>query len=134
MAIDARFDAAAGVLRVTVVGDWPTLQEQKAARQALLDTGTISPETPTLIDLRGAIEQRAPDFASVRAAIELAINQGTATVKRAFLTSTPTQRSTARMILELGSVVVRGANIAVFTNEGKAIAWLLGRPPAEGAE
>lgn len=126
MSIQTEYDSLHQLLRVTVSGAWPTIAEQAAARQALLDEGRVTPDLAVLIDLRGVAERAAPDLGTVRRAVTLAVEQGTARVKRAFLTSSTAQLGTARMILELANVVL-GAKVGVFTDEAEAISWLTDR-------
>jgi hypothetical protein len=122
MAIDVRFDKDHRLIRVTLIGAWPTLPEIIAERSRLILAGVIRPGVVELCDAR-AVTRGIPNLSQMQAILH---SIGRPPDKRAILVSSPVQFTAARM-----AEVLDPKCLKVFRDETEAVGWLLEKEPVD---
>ncbi len=107
-------------MRWTVEGEWPSIDEQRALRLALVQSGQLTAATRALIDLRMAAN--IPQYDELGATVRAALRDGGLPSRRAYLVGSAAQHGLVRQLQALaeGSAVT----IAIFSNEAEALLWL----------
>lgn len=106
-------------IRYAVTGEWPTIDEHRALRQALIEQGHLTRETRALFDIR--MSATTPDYGEVRTMISAAMTQGGLPLRRAYLVGTAVQ---VGLVRQMQSLAPPSIAVEVFTTEAEAIAWL----------
>jgi hypothetical protein len=119
MAIAIDTSDAPAFIRITLTGEWPTLEEQSVARQRAIDNGELTAETRALIDFRG-LASTAP-YAEVEKIIASAMKAGGWPLFRAYVVGSAVQFGLVRHMKALAPPPVE---IEVFTDEQEAQIWL----------
>lgn len=119
MAIRSEVDQDTGILRVTVTGDLPSLDEMVQERARLIVAGQFKDDTLELVDIRG-VTGSLPSASEARAIL---VALGRPPAKRAFLTGSDAQFKIGQLVEPLLPDSLR-----VFRDEAAAMAWLRGNP------
>lgn len=114
---------APAFLRFTIGGAWPSIEDQKALRQGLIDRGLLTGESRALIDIRDVTA--LPTAADLRAGVEAGRSQGGALARRAYLVLRGVQFGLIRMM----QVIAEDPAVEVFTTEEEALRWLRSDDP-----
>jgi len=109
---------APAFLRFTISGAWPSIEDQQALRQGLIDRGLLTSESRALIDIRDITA--LPSAADLRSGVEAARLQGGAPSRRAYLVLRGVQFGLIRMM----QVIAEDPAAEVFTTEEEALRWL----------
>jgi hypothetical protein len=110
---------APSFIRITVTGEWPTLEEQRDARQRAIDHGHLTADTRALIDFRG-LSSTVP-YTEVAKIIESAMKAGGWPLFRAYVVGSAVQFGLVRHLKALAPPHVE---IEVFTDEQEAQVWV----------
>ncbi len=114
---------APAVLRITIVDEWPSVEEQHVWRKTAIESGILAKDTRALIDLRSL--RRFPMYAEMTRVVESAIRDGGWPLQRAYLATPGLPYGIARQIQLL---VADRITIEIFTDEQSAEDWLTGQP------
>ncbi len=118
MAIIIDRSQAPALLRYTLTGSFPTLQEQSTVREGEIAAGSLTAETRGLIDVREVTSLPHVDQIMTRSG-----QPATWPLRRAYLVKPGEQFGVARQMQILAPARMQ---IAVYTDEQEALAWLLG--------
>ena len=115
VAIRTEVEAGTGILRVTLTGDLPSLDEMVKERARLIVAGQLKDDTMELVDIRG-LTGALPNLDQARAIL---VALGRPPCKRAFLAGSQAQYEIGKMVEPLLPDSLR-----VFKDETAARAWL----------
>jgi hypothetical protein len=115
---------APSFLRITLTGEWPTLDQQREVRQRLLATGELTSTTRALLDFRN-LTSTAP-YTEVEKIIESAMKDGGWPLFRAYVVGSAVQFGLVR---QMKAVAPSHVEIEVFTDEQEAHVWLWRNAP-----
>jgi hypothetical protein len=118
VAIRTEVEPGTGVLRVTLTGPLPSLDEMVKERARLIVAGQLKDDTMELVDIRG-VTGALPNLDQARAIL---VALGRPPARRAFLAGTDAQYEIGRLVEPLLPNSLR-----VFRDEASALAWLRGR-------
>lgn len=118
MAIIIDRSQAPALLRYTLTGSFPTLQEQTTVREEEIAAGALTAETRGLIDVRQVTSLPHVDQIMARSS-----QPGTWPLRRVYLVKPGEQFGVARQMQILAPAKMQ---IAIYTDEQEALAWLLG--------
>ena len=111
--IDVDSSDAPSFLRITISGEWPSVDAQRVVRDELLSGGRLTPASKVLVDLRG-----------VTGALETAnfagLKDGPVARVQAYLVASATQQQMARRFKQ----AAKGTLVEIFTDEKDALEWL----------
>lgn len=110
--IDVDTSDAPRFVRITL-GQWPSLERQRAIRDQLVLAGRLTPESRLLCDMRQVTA--IDDGASIAA-----LTDGPIARTQAYLVSTVDQHQLARRCKH----IVRGSLVEIFLDEREALLWL----------
>jgi hypothetical protein len=119
MPIDIDTSEAPSFIRITLRGDWPTLEEQRDARHQLIAAGDLIAETRALIDFRPLATTAA--YSEVATIIASAMKDGGWPLVRAYVVGSAVQFGLVRQMKALAPATVQ---LEVFTSEEEAHVWL----------
>ena len=119
MPIDIDSSEAPAFLRITLRGEWPTLDAQREVRLRLINTGQLTPATRALIDLREVATTAA--YSDVEEMIASAMKDGGWPLFRAYVVGSAVQFGLVRQMKSLAPPTVE---LEIFTNEEEAQVWL----------
>jgi hypothetical protein len=119
MPIEIDASQAPAFVRITLHGDWPTLDEQRDARLRLINTGQLTETTRALIDFRH-LASTAP-YSDVEQIVRAAMKDGGWPLFRAYLVGSAVQFGLVR---QMKSLAPPSVDLEIFTNEDEAQAWL----------
>ena len=119
MPIDIDTTEAPAFIRITLRGEWPTLEEQRDARLHLLAKGQLTAETRALIDFR-ALATTA-NYSDVGKIIAAAMKDGGMPFFRAYVVGSAVQFGLVRQMKALAPPQVE---LEIFTDEQEAQVWL----------
>ena len=119
MPIDLDTSEAPSFIRITLRGEWPTLEEQRAARLDAMSAGHLTDETRALIDFRGLATTAS--YSDVEKIITAAMKDGGWPLYRAYVVGSAVQFGLVRQMKALAPPHVE---IEVFTDENEAQIWL----------
>lgn len=111
---------APSFIRITLHGDWPTIDEQREVRQRLLAAGQLTETTRALIDFR-QLASTVP-YTEVEKIIAAAVKDGAMPFHRAYLVGSAVQYGLVR---QMKAVSPRSlVTLEIFTDEQEAMMWL----------
>jgi hypothetical protein len=119
MPIDLDTSEAPSFIRVTLRGEWPTIDAQREARLRAIEAGHLTAETRALFDFR-ALETTAK-HSEVEAMISAAMKDGGWPLYRAYVVGSAVQFGLVRQMKALAPSHVE---LEVFTDEQEAHVWL----------
>ena len=119
MPIELDTSDAPSFIRITLRGQWPTLDEQREARLQAMQAGHLTADTRALIDFR----ERATtaNYSDVEKIIAAALKDGGWPLYRAYVVGSAVQFGLVRQMKALAPPHVE---IEVFTDENEAQIWL----------
>jgi hypothetical protein len=106
-------------IRITLHGDWPTLDEQRQVRQQLMAAGELTAETRALIDFRQLATTAG--YSEVEQIIAAAMKDGGWPLFRAYVVGSAVQFGLVRQMKALAPPMVE---LEIFTSEEEAHVWL----------
>ena len=124
MALHADTSDSPRLVRITIAGEWPSLDERAAFRKRLKDGGHIKPDTRTLIDLRGLTT--LPAHGDVDAIVSAALRDGGLTRLHAYIVTNVDQMVLARALKKSAGV---GTMVEIFKDAQEAETWLWNAEP-----
>ena len=119
MPIDVDTTEAPSFIRVTLRGEWPTIEEQGQLRRQLIDAGQLTAETRALFDFR-ALATTA-NYSEVEQIIAAAMKSGGWPLFRAYVVGSAVQFGLVRQMKALAPSPVE---LEIFTDEREAHIWL----------
>jgi len=119
MPIDVDLTEAPAFIRITLRGEWPTLEEQRDARLRLINSGELTAATRALIDFRQLAS--TANYSDVEQIIQSAMKDGGWPLFRAYLVGSAVQFGLVR---QMKSLAPANVEIDIFTNEEEAHVWL----------
>jgi hypothetical protein len=119
MPIEIDTTEAPTFIRITLHGEWPSLDEQRDARLRLMNTGQLTDKTRALIDFR-QLTSTAP-YSDVEKIIRSAVKDGSWPLFRAYVVGSAVQFGLVRQMKTLAPPQVE---LEIFTNEEEAQVWL----------
>jgi len=119
MPIDVDLTEAPAFIRITLRGEWPTLEEQRDARLRLINSGELTAATRALIDFRQLAS--TANYSDVEQIIQSAMKDGGWPLFRAYLVGSAVQFGLVR---QMKSLAPANVEIEIFTNEEEAHVWL----------
>lgn len=119
MPIDIDTSEAPAFVRITLRGNWPSLEEQRDARLRMMNTGLLTDKTRALIDLR-EVATTAP-YSDVERMIKSALKDGGLPLFRAYLVGSAVQFGLVR---QMKALAPSNIELEIFTNEDEAQVWL----------
>ena len=119
MPIEIDTSEAPTFIRITLHGEWPTLDEQREARLRLMNTGQLTGQTRALIDFR-QLATTAP-YSEVEKMVRAAMRDGGWPLFRAYIVGSAVQYGLVR---QMKSLAPPSIEIEIFTNEEEAQVWL----------
>ena len=111
---------APAILRITLIDDWPTVDEQRTWRAASVTAGILTPATRALIDIRRLANFTKLDDLSEM--VSAAVKDAGWPLRRAYLASAGMQFAVAR---QFQMMVPESISVEVFTDEVAAENWLV---------
>lgn len=112
-------------IRITLRGAWPTIDEQREARQRVIAAGLLTATTRALIDLRELSSTAAHN--EVEKIIASAMKDGGWPLFRAYLVGSAVQFGLVRQMKALAPASL--VEIEIFTDEQEALVWLWRNEP-----
>lgn len=106
-------------LRITLHGNWPTIDEQREVRQRLIASGQLTESTRALIDFRLLASTVA--YTEVAKIVAAAIQDGGLPFHRAYLVGSAVQYGLVR---QMKSIAPPHIALEIFTDEQEALMWL----------
>lgn len=119
MAVDVDVSHAPKYLVFSVKGEWPAAAEQARMHQRLHAAGHFTDQTRALVDLRGA---EIPKYPQAEQSVNTAVRNDAWPEKCAFLIGSVVQYGFSRQLQALAPL---GTTIEIFSDEAKALQWLL---------
>lgn len=119
MPIDVDTAEAPYFVRITLRGEWPTLEEQRDARRALMANSHLTAETRALIDFRQLASTAS--YSDVEKIIASAMQDGGWPLYRAYVVGSAVQFGLVRQMKALAPPTVE---LEIFTSEEEAHVWL----------
>ena len=119
MPIDLDTSEAPSFIRVTLRGEWPTIEEQREARLQAMAAGHLTADTRALLDFRGLATTAG--YSEVEPMIAAAMKDGGWPLFRAYVVGTGIQFGLVRQMKALAPPHIE---IEVFTDEQEAQMWL----------
>jgi hypothetical protein len=119
MPIDVDTSEAPSFIRITLRGEWPTLEEQRDARQEMMKSGDLTAETRALIDFRQLASTAG--YSDVESIIASAMKDGGWPLFRAYVVGSAVQFGLVRQMKALAPSTVE---LEIFTSEEEAHVWL----------
>lgn len=119
MPIDVDTAEAPTFIRITLRGEWPTLDEQRDVRQQLMKTGQLTAATRALIDFREL--SSTANYTDVEKIIQSAMKDGGWPLFRAYVVGSAVQFGLVRQMKALAPATVE---LEIFTSEEEAHVWL----------
>ena len=119
MPIEIDTAGAPAFLRITLRGEWPTIEEQRAAREAAIAAGHLTADTRALIDFRDLTSTAA--YSDVEKIVAAAVQAGGWPLFRAYLVGSAVQFGLVRQMKALAPPSIE---LEIFTNEEEAHVWL----------
>jgi hypothetical protein len=119
MPIDIDTSEAPLFVRITLRGEWPTVDEQRDTRRALMANGHLNAETRALIDFRQLASTAA--YSEVEKMIASAMQDGGWPLYRAYVVGSAVQFGLVRQMKALAPAPVE---LEIFTSEEEAHVWL----------
>ena len=119
MPIEVDTTDAPAFIRITLHGQWPSLEEQRDARLRLINTGQLTEKTRALIDFRQLAS--TAQYSEVEQIIRAAMKDGGWPLFRAYIVGSAVQFGLVRQMKTLAPPSVE---IEIFTNEEEAQVWL----------
>lgn len=117
--IDVDTANAPAFLRITLRGAWPTIEEQRAARERAIAAGHLTRQTRALFDFREL--SSIANYTEVEKMIEAAMKAGGVPLFRAYVVGSAVQFGLVRQMKALAPPSIE---LEVFTNEEDALLWL----------
>lgn len=124
MPLHADTSDAPRFLRITVSGEWPSLDDRAAFRRQLIKDGYMRPDTRALIDLRGLTT--LPSHGDVDAIVSAARTDGGLTRLHAYIVTSVDQMVIARMLKQSAGP---GTVVEIFKDVQEAETWLWNAEP-----
>lgn len=115
--IDAT-DAPAFV-RITLRGEWPTIDEQRDVRERAMAAGQLTDKTRALFDFRDL--SSIANYTEVDKMIAAAMKAGGLPLYRAYVVGSAVQFGLVRQMKALAPSPIE---LEIFTNEEDALLWL----------
>ena len=125
MPIDVGTSEAPSFIRVTLRGEWPTIEAQRRTRQQAMAAGHLTAETRALIDFR-ELASTARNYSEVEQIIASAMQDGGWPLFRAYVVGSAVQFGLVRQMKALAPAHVE---LEIFTNEQDAHIWLWRNTP-----
>ena len=119
MPIDVDNSEAPHFVRWTITGDWPSIADMRAVREALIGASQLTPATGGLFDIRHV--ETIPSYTEVQSMIEAAMKSGGLPLFRAYLVASAEQFGIVR---QMKALAPPGIQVEIFFNEAEAWAWL----------
>lgn len=119
MPIDLDVTDAPAFVRITLRGEWPTLEEQRDVRRTLIADGHLTAETRALIDFR--LLASTAGYSDVEEIIASAMKDGGWPLFRAYVVGSAVQFGLVRQMKALAPATVE---LEIFTSEEEAHVWL----------
>jgi hypothetical protein len=119
MPIDLDTTEAPSFIRLTLRGQWPTLEEQRDLRERMMASGQLTAETRALIDFR-ALATTA-NYSEVETIIGAAMQSGGWPLFRAYVVGSAVQFGLVR---QMKALALPHVELEVFTDEQEAQIWL----------
>lgn len=119
MPIDIDTSEAPAFIRITLHGEWPTIDEQREARLRLMNTGQLTEKTRALIDFRDLTS--TAQYSDVERIIQSAMKDGGWPLFRAYVVGSAVQFGLVR---QMKSLAPPNVELEIFTNEEEAQVWL----------
>lgn len=119
MPIEIDTSEAPTFIRITLHGEWPSLDEQRDARLRLMNTGQLTEKTRALIDFRQL--STTAQYSEVDKIVRAAMKDGGWPLYRAYVVGSAVQFGLVRQMKTLAPPTVE---IEIFTNEDEAHVWL----------
>src|SRR6188508_2634702 len=110
MPIDVDTSEAPSFIRITLRGEWPTIEEQGQVRRQLIENGQLTAETRALIDLRDVATTAG--YSDVEQMIAAAMKAGGLPLCRAYLVGSAVQFGLVRQMKALAPSPVE---LEIFT-------------------
>ena len=111
--IDVDSSDAPSFLRITISGEWPSVDDQRVVRDELLSGGRLTPASKVLVDLRGVTGAAEPaGFAGLK--------DGPVSRVQAYLVASAIQQQIARRFKQ----GAKSTLVEIFTDEKDALEWL----------
>ena len=110
---------APAFIRITLRGEWPTLDEQRDVRLRLMNAGQLTDKTRALIDFRDL--SSTAQYSDVERIIQAAMKDGGWPLYRAYVVGSAVQFGLVRQMKSLAPATVE---LEIFTNEEEAHVWL----------
>jgi len=119
MPIDVETSEAPTFIRITLRGEWPTLDEQRDVRQRLIKAGQLTAATRALIDFRDL--SSTANYTEVEKIIQSAMKDGGWPLFRAYVVGSAVQFGLVR---QMKALAPKHVELEIFTNEEEAHVWL----------
>jgi hypothetical protein len=120
MPIEVDTTDAPSFIRITLRGSWPTLEEQRDARERAIAAGLLTAETRALIDFREL--STTANYTEVEQIIAAAVRAGGLPAYRAYVVGSAVQFGLVRQMKALAPPGL--VDLEIFTNEEEALLWL----------
>jgi hypothetical protein len=119
MPIDLDTSEAPAFVRITLRGEWPSLDDQREARLMMIANGHLTPDTRALIDFRQLASTAG--YSDVAHIIAAAVKDGGLPLHRAYVVGSAVQFGLVRQMKALAPPTV---DLEIFTSEEEAHVWL----------
>jgi hypothetical protein len=119
MPIDIDTSEAPSFIRITLRGEWPTLDAQRDARHKAIAAGHLTAETRALIDFRQLAT--TAKYSEVETIVSAAMKDGGWPLFRAYVVGSAVQFGLVRQMKALAPPTVA---LEIFTSEEEAHVWL----------
>jgi hypothetical protein len=120
MPIEVDTSNAPSFIRITLRGSWPSIEEQRDARERAIAAGLLTTQTRALIDFREL--SSTAGYTEVEKIIASAMKAGGVPLFRAYVVGSAVQYGLVRQIKALAPPDL--VDLEVFTNEEEALLWL----------
>jgi hypothetical protein len=120
MPIDVDTSEAPAFIRITLRGAWPSIEEQRDARERAIAAGVLTPQTRALIDFRDL--SSTASHTEVETIIAAAMKAGGLPLHRAYVVGSAVQFGLVRQLKALAPTDL--VDLEIFTNEEDALLWL----------
>lgn len=120
MAIEVDTSDAPAFLRYRYYGSFPSLEEQAAVRNRLIEFGALTADTRALMDIRELTE--VADDTILAKTVAAALERGGWPKRRAYLIQ-PAMH--LHMISQFQDLAMTTVTTAAFVDEQEALAWLM---------
>lgn len=117
--IDVDIADAPAFLRITLRGAWPTIEEQREAREYAIAAGQLTRQTRALFNFREL--SSIANYTEVEKMIEAAMKLGGVPLFRAYVVGSAVQFGLVRQMKTLAPPSIE---LEIFTNEEDALLWL----------